>query len=70
MTFARLVRVAVLAALVLGQATAADACHCPRGHQAGKHGAPAQVRRDLPLPPPLPPGKAVMPAAGGKPGGG
>ena len=63
----RLVGVAVLAALAVAQVGAADTS---REQQARQHGTLSQVRRDVPLPPPLPPGKAIMPAAGGKAGGG
>ena len=70
MTLAQFAGVAVLAALAGGQVAAADSCNCAREQQARKHATLSQVRRDVPLPPPLPPGKAVMPAAGGKPGGG
>ena len=70
MMLARFAGVVAFAALAVGQVAAADICNCPREQQARKHGTLSQVRRDVPLPPPLPPEKAVMPVAGGKAGGG
>lgn len=56
---------ALVAALISGQVGAASACNCPKEQLVKKYGSVSQIRPGVPLPPPLPPDKAGLPAVGG-----
>ena len=51
-------------AVMLVQAGGAQACSCPKEQLIKKYGTVSQLRPLLPLPPPLPPAKAVTPVNG------